>query len=154
MKKKTHWYDWLWIASGLYLILGFVNILFAWLGLICFITPLLISVIRGNKAYCNKYCGRGPQSPYPPLDWLQVVPVRVSHLFYDYVFQYAVCYLAGICWKQQFTGDRDPVVDFPSAMAVGLYRWDSNAMGGTVCLWLLQRDADFYRTGDSDYGHV
>ena len=59
MKTKTRWYDWLWIASGLYLILGFVNILFAWLGLICFIVPLLISVIRGNKAYCNKYCGRG-----------------------------------------------------------------------------------------------
>lgn len=59
MKTKTRWYNWLWIASGLYLILGFVNILFAWLGLICFIVPLLISVIRGNKAYCNKYCGGG-----------------------------------------------------------------------------------------------
>ena len=28
-------------------------------GLICFITPLAISVIKGNKAYCNRYCGRG-----------------------------------------------------------------------------------------------
>ena len=56
---KKHWYDYLWIASLLYLILGFVNILFAWLGLICFITPLMISVVKGSKAYCNRYCGRG-----------------------------------------------------------------------------------------------
>ena len=59
MKRKKHWYDYLWIASGLYLILGFFNILFAWLGLICFIVPLLISIFSGSKAYCNRYCGRG-----------------------------------------------------------------------------------------------
>lgn len=57
--KKRKWYDFLWIASALYLILGFFNILFAWLGLICFLTPLAISFISGSKAYCNKYCGRG-----------------------------------------------------------------------------------------------
>lgn len=57
--KKKKWYDYLWIASLLYLILGFFNILFGWLGLICFIVPLLIAIIKGNKAYCNKYCGRG-----------------------------------------------------------------------------------------------
>ena len=57
--NKKKWYDYLCIFSTLYLLLGFVNILFAWLGLICFITPLLISLIKGNKSYCNKYCGRG-----------------------------------------------------------------------------------------------
>lgn len=56
---KKHWYDYLWIVSVFYLALGLFNILFAWLGLICFIIPLLISITRGNKAYCNKYCGRG-----------------------------------------------------------------------------------------------
>lgn len=60
-QKKQHkkWYDYLWIASAAYLILGFFNIFFAWLGLLCFFIPLGISVIGGNKAYCNKYCGRG-----------------------------------------------------------------------------------------------
>ncbi|MPW25885.1 4Fe-4S binding protein [Alkalibaculum sp. M08DMB] len=53
------WNNYLWIFSLTYLLLGFVNILFAWLGLICFITPLLISVFGGGKAYCNNYCGRG-----------------------------------------------------------------------------------------------
>lgn len=57
IRKK--WYDYLWIFSCIYLVLGFFNILFAWLGLICFITPLAIALIQGNKTYCNKYCGRG-----------------------------------------------------------------------------------------------
>ena len=56
---KKNWRHYLWIVSGLYLMLGLFNILFAWLGLICFFTPLLISVIKGNKSYCNHYCGRG-----------------------------------------------------------------------------------------------
>ncbi|MCL1917472.1 MAG: 4Fe-4S binding protein [Peptococcaceae bacterium] len=57
MKKK--WYEYLWIVSATYLALGFFNILFAWLGLICFMTPLIISIAKGSKSYCNTYCGRG-----------------------------------------------------------------------------------------------
>ena len=57
MKKR--WYDYLWILSLTYLILGFFNILFAWLGLLCFFIPLLISAVKGTKGYCNRYCGRG-----------------------------------------------------------------------------------------------
>ena len=59
MKKKKKWYDYLWLVSLTYLILGFFNILFAWLGLLCFFIPLIIAIVKGNKAYCNKYCGRG-----------------------------------------------------------------------------------------------
>lgn len=58
-KQKKHWYDYLWIASLTYLMLGFFNILFAWLGLICFFIPLVISLAKGTKGYCNRYCGRG-----------------------------------------------------------------------------------------------
>ena len=57
--KKRRWYDYLWITSVVYLCLGFFNILFAWLGLICFMIPLMIAIIGGSKSYCNKYCGRG-----------------------------------------------------------------------------------------------
>lgn len=57
MTKK--WYDYLWIATLLYLILGFFNILFAWLGLLCFFIPLIFAIIPGTKNYCNRYCGRG-----------------------------------------------------------------------------------------------
>ena len=58
-KTEKKWYDYLWILSVSYLILGFFNIMFAWLGLLCFFIPLIISVVNGNKAYCNRYCGRG-----------------------------------------------------------------------------------------------
>ena len=58
MKQKKHWYDYLWIASLTYLVLGFFNILFAWLGLLCFFIPLIISLVKGNKGYCNRYCGQ------------------------------------------------------------------------------------------------
>lgn len=56
--NNKKWSDYLWIATIIYLVLGLFNILFAWLGLICFITPLMISIVKGNKSYCNKYCGR------------------------------------------------------------------------------------------------
>ena len=62
MKKPfspSPWYRYLWIASLAYLIAGFFNILFAWLGLLCFFIPLLIALAGGGKAYCNRYCGRG-----------------------------------------------------------------------------------------------
>ena len=57
MKKRR--YDYLWIASAVYLILGFFNILFAWLGLLCFFIPLIMAIIGKDKGYCNRYCGRG-----------------------------------------------------------------------------------------------
>ena len=57
--KQKKWYDYLWIWSILYFSLGFFNILFAWLGMIDFIVPLLFAIIGGNKNFCNKYCGRG-----------------------------------------------------------------------------------------------
>lgn len=57
MKKR--WYDYLWIVSLTYLLLGFFNILFAWVGLLCFFIPLIMAVAGGNKGYCNRYCGRG-----------------------------------------------------------------------------------------------
>ena len=59
MKEKKKWHDYLWIFSLTYLVLGFFNILFAWLGLLCFFIPLIIAIAKGNKAYCNRYCGRG-----------------------------------------------------------------------------------------------
>lgn len=57
MKKK--WYDYLWIAEISYWVLGFCNILFAWLGILFFAIPLLTAIIGGNKLYCNRFCGRG-----------------------------------------------------------------------------------------------
>ncbi|WP_409968087.1 4Fe-4S binding protein [Bengtsoniella intestinalis] len=57
--QVKHWYDYLWVVEISYFVLGLFNILFAWIGMVFFLTPLAISFIKGNKAYCNKYCGRG-----------------------------------------------------------------------------------------------
>lgn len=59
MRQTKKWSDYLWIASLTYLILGFFNILAAWLGLLCFLIPLLLSLTGKGKVYCNRYCGRG-----------------------------------------------------------------------------------------------
>ena len=59
MKNKKHWYDYLWIAELVYFSLGFFNILFAWLGLCMFLIPLILTLAGWDKAYCNRYCGRG-----------------------------------------------------------------------------------------------
>ena len=57
--KKKHWYDYLWIVTPIYLGLGFFNIMFAWIGMIFFLLPLIIAIFNGNKQYCNRYCDRG-----------------------------------------------------------------------------------------------
>lgn len=57
--RKKHWYDYLWLWTILYFALGFFNILFAWLGLIDFLLPVLLAVFGGNKWFCNNLCGRG-----------------------------------------------------------------------------------------------
>ena len=57
--KKKPWHSYLWIWSIVYFSLGFFNILFAWLGMIDFIVPLLFAIFAGNKGFCNTYCGRG-----------------------------------------------------------------------------------------------
>ncbi|NLL37611.1 MAG: 4Fe-4S binding protein [Fretibacterium sp.] len=52
-------FDYTWVFTVVYFGLGFFNILFAWLGLICFLIPLYGALFQGNKAFCNRYCGRG-----------------------------------------------------------------------------------------------
>ncbi len=59
MKKQKHWYNYLWLWTIAYFTLGYFNILFAWLGMIDFMVPLLIAAIGGSKAFCGRYCGRG-----------------------------------------------------------------------------------------------
>lgn len=58
MVRKS-WRNHLSIVTCVYFLLGLYNIAFAWLGLVFFLTPLLVALIKGNKAFCNKYCDRG-----------------------------------------------------------------------------------------------
>ncbi len=114
-KNKTKkWYDYLWIFSTVYLILGFVNILFAWLGLLCFFIPLLISIFGGSKAYCNRYCGRGQlfsllggrfglsrKKDIPR--WMRSKPFRYGFLVFFFVMFFQMLFVTGLV----FAGTRE-----------------------------------------------
>lgn len=58
-QKNKKWSDYMWLVSATYFTLGFFNIVFAWLGVICFLIPLIMAIFGGGKGYCNNYCGRG-----------------------------------------------------------------------------------------------
>ena len=53
MKQKA-WNEYLWIWTILYFSLGFFNILFAWLGMIDFMVPMLLAIFGGNWIGYNK----------------------------------------------------------------------------------------------------
>ena len=91
MKKTKRWYDYLWIWTIAYFVLGFFNILFAWLGMVDFLLPLLIAIFGGNKWFCNHLCGRGQlltvlpakfgcSGHKPAPKWLTSAPFRYGFL--------------------------------------------------------------------------
>lgn len=62
----------LFIINLLYFALGFINIHFALLGLICMILPLYLLVKTKKKTYCQGYCPRATSNDFlhrkNPLD--------------------------------------------------------------------------------------
>lgn len=137
-KQKKRWYDYLWIASLTYLILGFFNILFAWLGLICFLVPLIISIAKGTKGYCNRYCGRG----------------QLSDFLLCNVFPDALEYIFGVCRSTGFKTGRNASLDIEAAMEMGIPRNAVPSGRCPVCIWVLQCDADIYRAWPDHNGAV
>ena len=59
MSVTGSWKEKMWIVSILYFALGFFNIIFAWLGMLCFVIPIMMSIFGKEKAFCKSYCGRG-----------------------------------------------------------------------------------------------
>ena len=57
--KKNNLLSYLWLWPIIYFALGFFNILFAWLGMLDVMLPVLFALIGGNKFFCNHMCGRG-----------------------------------------------------------------------------------------------
>lgn len=157
-KQKKRWYDYLWIASLTYLVLGFFNILFAWLGLICFLVPLIISIAKGTKGYCNRYCGRGQlfgilggrfglsrKKDIPR--WMKSKWFRYGFLIFFFVmfFSDALEYLFGFCRSAGLKTSHNTALDIQITLELGISRDTVPSGRCTVCLWLLQRDADFDR---------
>ena len=76
MKKR--WYDYLWILSLTYLTLGFFNILFAWLGLLCFFIPCNNRFSLITKSYGRYIPFRNTCSFYYIFDGF-------AHIFINFV---------------------------------------------------------------------
>lgn len=55
---KKSWKSNLYILTILFFILGFFNILFAWLGFACMIIPFVLLARDGKKTWCHNYCPR------------------------------------------------------------------------------------------------
>ena len=55
---KKNWTSNLYIVTILFFILGFFNIIFAWLGFACMIIPFILLVKDGKKTWCQNYCPR------------------------------------------------------------------------------------------------
>ncbi len=162
--KKKQWSDYLWIAELCYLFLGLFNILFAWLGMLFFCIPLFIAIFGGNKAYCNRYCGRGQllsllgeklklSRNVPPPKFLRSPWFRYGFLtFFMIMFG-----LMLFSTYRVFTGaplsNCDASVGVQTPLAVGGCKL-CVSMDRPVCLWIFWGYADFHRFGPCDNGVV
>ena len=130
---KKHWYDYLWIVELTYLLLGFFNILFAWIGLLFFFIPLIIAVARGTKEYCNNYCGRGQvfgllggrfglsrKKDIPK--WMKSKAFRYGFLIFFFIMFFQML------WN---------TVDIQAAMELGLSWNVVPPRRCSICLWIL-----------------
>jgi len=52
-------YDYLFVVTILFFLLGMVNIVFSWLGIVCAVIPFIMVKRTGRKWWCQRYCPRG-----------------------------------------------------------------------------------------------
>ena len=55
---KKDWTNYLYILTVLFFALGFFNIIFAWIGFACIITPFILLAKDKRKTWCQGYCPR------------------------------------------------------------------------------------------------
>ena len=144
-----HWYDYLWIVTPIYLGLGFFNILFAWLGMIFFCLPLLISIFGGGKLYCNRYCDRGQflgllggrlrlSANRPTPRWMRSRAFRYGFLIFFFVMFFQMM------WTTYLVGSSARNLgEFVKLFWVFKVPWHW-AYGGGAAPWVAQFAFGFY----------
>ena len=150
MMKTKKWYDYLWIASLAYLTLGFFNILFAWLGLICFLVPLIIAFAGGDKLYCNRFCGRGQlfeligtklklsrNRPIPK--WL-----RSRWFRYGFLAFFMTMFILMLLTTYQVFAGTATLREAVTLLWTFKLPWDWAYAAGTVSPWIAQFAFGFY----------
>ena len=125
---KKHWYDHMWILSLTYLILGFFNIMFAWLGL-----------------------SRKKDIP----GWMKSRAFRYGFLIFFLtmfcqMLWNTVLVFAGASDLKQIVTLLWQLLEVPRNWAYHGTLFQSRH--SPVCLWILQCDADFYHIGAYYHG--
>lgn len=155
---KKSWYDYLWIASLMYLVLGFFQILFAWLGLLCFFIPLIIAIVKGNKGYCNRYCGRGQlfeliggrfglsrRKDVPK--WMKSKAFRYGFLIFFFAMFFQMLWTTYLVFSGVESLHQAVTLLWTWKLPWNWVSWRECFAGNrAVRIWILQCDADFYRT--------
>ena len=149
MKKKL-WYDYLWIWTLIYFALGFFNILFAWLGMIDFLVPLAVAIIGGNKAFCNRFCGRGQLfgvlGTKLKLSRNKPTPKWISSKWFRYAFLVFFLSMFGIMIFQTYLVFGGAATLNEALKLFWTFRvpWDWAYTAGTTAEWVAQFSFGFY----------
>ncbi|MDF2522650.1 MAG: hypothetical protein K0R31_291 [Clostridiales bacterium] len=113
MKRGSR--NYLYLVTILFFVLGFFNIIFAWLGFACLTIPFILLIKNKRKTWCQGYCPRaslfetlfknrslsGKAGP----DWLTRGKVK-WYVFVYFIFNLFVIVMSTI---MVFTGKRAPV---------------------------------------------
>lgn len=148
--KQKKWYDYLWIWTLIYFSLGFFNILFAWLGMIDFLLPLLIAVIGGNKAFCNRYCGRGQLfhllGSRGKLSRMKSTPRWMSSKGFRYGFLvFFLCMFGSLIFQTWLVGSgAESLREAIKLFWTFRIPWGWTYSAGTVPDWIAQFSFGFY----------
>lgn len=143
MKRKT-WRNFLWVWPIVYFSLGMFNILFAWLGMIDFMLPLMFAVFGGNKYFCNNLCGRGQLFAYLPGKFRcsrgKLAPVWMRSVWFRYAFLvFFMAMFANVCWQSWLVfGGARPVSETVRLLWVFRVPWGWANVTGIVPDWAVQ----------------
>ena len=150
MKKTARWYDYFWIWTIVYFILGFFNILFAWLGMFDFCVPLLFAIFGGNKWFCNHMCGRSQLLTLLPEKLHRVrqtpAPRWLSSRGFRYGFLvFFLTMFANILWQTWlvFSGART-VREVVKLFWTFRIPWGWAYTAGSIPDWMAQFSFGFY----------
>lgn len=149
-QNQKHWYDYLWFVTPLYLGLGFFNIMFAWIGMIFFLLPLLMALFSGNKLYCNRYCDRGQflqllggrmqlSRNKPTPHWMRTKTFRCGFLIFFFVMFFQMLFVTYLV-ASEATGLQEIVKLF----WIFKLPWHWAYHGTVLPLWMVQFAFGFY----------
>ncbi|MBQ3402783.1 MAG: 4Fe-4S binding protein [Synergistaceae bacterium] len=144
------WRNWLWLWPVVYFALGMFNILFAWLGMIDFMLPLLFAIFGGNKNFCNYYCGRGMLFSFLPKKFKcssgKLAPRWLSSQWFRYVFLvFFMGMFANVCWQSWLVfGGVASVSEAVRLLWVFRVPWGWAYTAGNVPGWVAQFSFGLY----------